>query len=50
MNQTLSGPVSMISGVPKDFVFEPEIFMLELNDLAVVLQSDCIVYADDLNL
>ncbi|CAI2737970.1 unnamed protein product, partial [Dicrocoelium dendriticum] len=50
VNQTLSAPVPMTSGIPQGSVLGPELFKLYINDLPTALQTDCLIYADDLKL
>ncbi|CAI2737748.1 unnamed protein product, partial [Dicrocoelium dendriticum] len=50
VNETLSAPVPMTSGIPQGSVLGPELFKLYINDLKTALQTDCLIYADDLKL
>ncbi|CAH8549860.1 unnamed protein product [Dicrocoelium dendriticum] len=50
VNDTLSFPVPMYSGVPQGSVLGPELFKIYINDLPSILQTDCLIYADDLKL
>ncbi|CAI2736936.1 unnamed protein product, partial [Dicrocoelium dendriticum] len=50
VNDTFSAPVLMTSGVPQGSVLGPALFTIFINDLPSILQTDCLIYADDLKL
>lgn len=50
MNETLSQPVLMTSGVYQGSVLGPDLFKLYINGLPTTLQTEYLIYADDLKL
>ncbi|CAH8492055.1 unnamed protein product [Dicrocoelium dendriticum] len=50
VNEALSDQILMTSGVPQGSVLGPELFNIFINDLPSELQTDCLIYADDLKL
>ena len=50
VNDVISTPVSVSSGVPQGSVLGPELFKIYVNDLPDALNIDSLLYADDLKL
>jgi hypothetical protein len=50
VNDVHSNYVGVKSGVPQGSVLGPELFKLYVNDLPSVLQTNCLMYADDVKL
>lgn len=50
VNEALSDPAPVLSGVPQGSVLGPELFKMYINDLPSELQADCLLYADDVKM